>query len=461
MGYDVRATLRFTARGELTIFTDWFLDLALSRVIAAGNVEVMTPTAKHAFGDGTGPCVVARFHDQRAVVAFLTDPDLRLGELFMDGRLTMETGTIYDFLYALLRGSRESRPPLVLRLLDRVRSAGGRFRQANFPSRSRRNVAHHYDLDDRLYRLFLDEDMQYSCAYFESADATLETAQRAKKRHIAAKLCIEPHHRVLDIGCGWGGLALYLSKVARAASVRGITLSEQQLRVAERRRRELAPDRQVDFELADYREISGTYDRIVSVGMFEHVGIGFYERFFASCHRLLAEDGVLLLHTIGCSGPPGFVMPWLNKYIFPGAYVPSLSEIVPIIERCGFVISDLEVLQQHYALTLRSWRERFLARRAEATRIYDERFCRMWEFYLAAGEVAFRCEDANVFQLQLTRAPAVTPITRSYVAARELGLREAEKLDAILHEEGASGGSLPAPQSNESVGAALSSNAAE
>ena len=432
MGYDLLAPMTVTTPGELTIFADRLLDLALSQVVAAGNLEVVTTKAKHTFGDGTGARVVARFHDQRAVFAFLADPDLKLGELFMDGRLTMEAGSIYDFLYVLLRGSRESHPPFLARLLDRARFAGRRFKQANFPSRSRRNVAHHYDLDDRLYRLFLDEDMQYSCAYFERAEANLEAAQLAKKRHIAAKLCIEPEHRVLDIGCGWGGMALYLSNVAGAKSVHGITLSEQQLRVAEMRSAESARPRSVNFELADYREISGTYDRIVSVGMFEHVGISFYDRFFACCHRLLAPDGVLLLHTIGCSGTPGFVMPWLNKYIFPGAYVPSLSEIVPVIERQGFVISDLEVLQQHYALTLRSWRERFLARRAEAAEIYDERFCRMWEFYLAAGEVAFRCEDANVFQLQLTKTPGITPLTRSYIASREQALRDAEKRAASL-----------------------------
>jgi cyclopropane-fatty-acyl-phospholipid synthase len=405
---------------------DRLLVFALSQTVSAGSLEVVTPSGKHTFGDGSGPRVIARFHDLRAVFAFLADPDMKLGELFMDGRLTIEAGSIYDFLYVLLRGSRGSRPPLLARLIDRARFMARRLTSTNFLAQSRRNVAHHYDLDDRLYRLFLDEDMQYSCAYFESADADLATAQLAKKRHIAAKLCIEPGHRVLDIGCGWGGLAIYLSNIAGAESVLGITLSQEQLRIAESRKGECWRNRSVNFALADYRKVLGTYDRIVSVGMFEHVGIGFYDRFFASCHRLLANDGVMLLHTIGCSDRPGFVMPWLNKYIFPGAYVASLSEIVPVIERQGFIISDIEILQQHYALTLRAWRERFLNRRAEAAKLYDERFCRMWEFYLAAGEVAFRCEDVNIFQLQLTKRPAITPMTRSYIASREAALREAE-----------------------------------
>ena len=411
---------------------DRLLNFALARVVSTGNLEIVTPSGKHTFGDGTGPRIAARFHDTRAVLAFIADPDLKLGELFMDGRLTMEAGSVFDLLYALVCNSREGSQPPIGSLIDRARVLARRLNRSNSLGRSRRNVAHHYDLDDRLYRLFLDKDMQYSCAYFENSGADLEAAQLAKKRHIAAKLCIEPHHRVLDIGCGWGGLALYLANVAGAKRVIGITLSEEQLRVARERNSKSGHTGSVDFALIDYRNVAGTYDRIVSVGMFEHVGASFYDRFFAACHRLLADDGIMLLHTIGSSSSPGFVMPWLNKYIFPGAYVPSLSEIVPIIERRGFIISDLEVLQRHYAQTLRSWRERFLNRRAEAVELYDERFCRMWEFYLAAGEVAFLCEDVNVFQLQLSKKPAVTPRTRSYIASRELTLREAEKRTAAL-----------------------------
>jgi len=403
------------------------LDCALSPIVSVGDLLVLTPSGKHKFGDGSGPRVACRFQDSRAILAFVTDPDLKLGELYMDGRLTMEVGSIYDLLCLLLQGSRYRRQPVLARIFDHARSAWARTMQSNFLAQSRRNVAHHYDLDERLYGLFLDNDMQYSCAYFESVDVDLDTAQLAKKRHIAAKLALEPDHRVLDIGCGWGGLALYLSNAAGVASVLGITLSEQQLRIATNRKGEAWSSRSVRFALADYRQVAGTFDRIVSVGMFEHVGIKFYEQFFARCRELLADDGIMLLHTIGCSAPPGFVMPWLNKYIFPGAYVPSLSEIVPVIERQGFVISDIEVLQRHYALTLRHWRERFLNRWSEAAILYDERFCRMWEFYLSAGEAAFQYEDVNVFQIQLTKRPAVTPLTRSYIAARESALHEVER----------------------------------
>jgi len=403
------------------------LVVALSHVVSAGNLAVLTPFGEHKFGDGSGPRVACRFHDSRAISAFIADPDMTLGELYMDGRLTMEAGSIYDFLCLLLQGSRDRRQPLIAGIIDRVRSSWRRATQANFLAQSRRNVAHHYDLDEQLYGLFLDKDMQYSCAYFETADTDLDAAQLAKKRHIAAKLALESHHRVLDIGCGWGGLALYLSDTVGVASVLGITLSERQLRRANHRKRQDGRNRSVEFALVDYRQVWGTFDRIVSVGMFEHVGINFYDRFFGKCHELLADNGVMLLHTIGCSATPGFVMPWLNKYIFPGAYVPSLSEIVPIIERQGFVISDIEVLQRHYALTLRHWRERFLNRWSEAAILYDERFCRMWEFYLSAGEAAFQYEDVNVFQIQLTKQPAVTPLTRSYIAAREAALLEAER----------------------------------
>ncbi len=409
---------------------DKLLVLALQPVVTVGDLVVLTPSGRHRFGDGSGPQVMCRFQDSRAIFSFLTDPDLKLGELYTEGRLTMEAGSIYDLLCLLLRGSRDRKQPPLARIIDRARSAWAHTMQMNFLAQSRRNVAHHYDLDERLYDLFLDKDMQYSCAYFESDDVDLDTAQLAKKRHIAAKLALEPDHRVLDIGCGWGGLSLYLSSAAGVAHVLGITLSEEQLRVATRRQGEASDRRPVTFALTDYREVSGTFDRIVSVGMFEHVGIKFYDRFFAKCHELLKDDGIMLLHTIGCSATPGFVMPWLNKYIFPGAYVPSLSEIVPVIERHGLVISDIEILQRQYALTLRHWRERFLNRWSEAAALYDERFCRMWEFYLSAGEAAFQYEDVSVFQIQMTKRPAVTPLTRSYIAARESTLQEAERQQA-------------------------------
>ena len=407
---------------------DQLLQLALNKVVKRGRLQVTTSRGVTLnSGDGTGAAVSVRFADSGAQWAFLRDPDLQLGELFMDGRLIVDQGTVYDFLMLLLGDSRTQKPPAFIRFVDRLRHATRHFKTKNFRAQARGNVAHHYDLDERLYRLFLDADMQYSCAYFEHDGQSLEDAQLAKKRHIAAKLLVEPQHRILDIGCGWGGLGLYLAEVAGAAHVRGITLSEQQLSVAHARQAKSTRGRQVEFVLQDYRDATGTFDRIVSVGMFEHVGPAFYETYFETCHRLLAPDGVMLLHTIGSSDVPGFTMPWLNKYIFPGAYVAALSEIIPVIERAGLIVSDIEILQLHYAWTLREWRNRFMARRAEAKLLYDERFCRMWEYYLAAGEAAFRCEDVNIFQLQICKAPAVVPATRDYVHLREHMLRQKEQ----------------------------------
>ncbi len=277
----------------------------------------------------------------------------------------------------------------------------------NLPGRSRRNVAHHYDLDGRLYELFLDADRQYSCAYFEHAAQSLEEAQRAKKRHIIAKLQLASHHKVLDIGSGWGGLACSLAQ-AGAREVLGVTLSEEQLAYARQRLTQGPEATKNHVQLQPdglSQHVEGRFDRIVSVGMFEHVGVGSYATFFRTCRKLLADDGVMLLHTIsGCSAGPGFTTPWLDKYIFPGGYVPSLSEIVPEIERAGLLVADIEILRTHYAWTLRAWRDRFMARRSEAAKLYDERFCRMWEYYLAAAEVAFRCEDLVIFQIQITRS---------------------------------------------------------
>jgi cyclopropane-fatty-acyl-phospholipid synthase len=290
--------------------------------------------------------------------------------------------------------------------------------QRNTTGQAKRNVSHHYDLDGRLYRLFLDPDLQYSCAYFEHPRKSLDEAQLAKKRHIAAKLLIEPEHRVLDIGSGWGGLALYLAKRC-GALVTGITLSKPQLEYARRRAGESGLSSRVSFRELDYRDVDGSFDRIVSVGMFEHVGMGFYDGFFAKAAALLVEDGVMLLHTIGRPHGPGATHPWIRKYIFPGGHAPALSEVLPAIERSGLIITDLEVLHLHYGLTLRAWRERFLARHREAEMIYGKRFCRMWEFYLAMVECGFRHGDLSVFQIQLAKRLGVVPLTRDYVWVRE------------------------------------------
>jgi cyclopropane-fatty-acyl-phospholipid synthase len=314
-----------------------------------------------------------------------------------------------------------------LRAAEQLRYALRNLAQRNNIVRARRNTAHHYDLDARLYQLFLDQDQQYSCAYFERDGATLDEAQLAKKRHIAAKLLVTPGDRVLDIGCGWGGMALYLAEVC-GAHVTGITLSTEQLAVARRRAKEAEQQSRADFHLQDYREIKERFDRIVSVGMFEHVGIGFYDAFFQQVARLLDDNGVMLLHTIGLGGPPAPTNPWVAKYIFPGGYLPSLSEITPAIERAGLLVTDVEILRFHYAETLKLWRERFLARRAEAAALYDERFCRMWEFYLAAAECTFRFEQTVVFQIQITKSMQSVPVTRDYIASREADLRRRDSV---------------------------------
>jgi cyclopropane-fatty-acyl-phospholipid synthase len=288
------------------------------------------------------------------------------------------------------------------------------------------NVARHYDLDGRLYSLFLDADKQYSCGYFETADATLDDAQLAKKRHLAAKLLIEPGHRVLDIGSGWGGLGLYLAEMT-GANVTGVTLSQKQLQVSKARAAERNLTQSAKFLLQDYREVSGPFDRIISVGMFEHVGVDFYETYFRRCAELLTDDGVMVLHSIGRSEGPDASNPWIAKYIFPGGYIPALSEAIPAIERAGLLVCDIEILRLHYAETLKAWRERFMARREEAVRLYDQRFARMWEFYLAACEMTFRKQNMMVFQIQLTKRQGVGPMTRDYIGREEARLRSIER----------------------------------
>jgi cyclopropane-fatty-acyl-phospholipid synthase len=303
-----------------------------------------------------------------------------------------------------------------------IRKALRSLYQRNSESRAKRNVAHHYDLDGRLYELFLDADRQYSCAYFEHPEQTIEEAQLAKKRHIAAKLLVEPGHSVLDIGSGWGGLALYLAEQC-GAEVTGITLSDEQLAIAQKRAIQRGLAGPVSFLLQDYRAIKGQFDRIVSVGMFEHVGVGYYDTFFSKAADLLADDGVMVLHSIGSIDGPGVTNPWMTKYIFPGGYSPALSEVLPAIERAGLIVTDIEILRLHYAQTLRAWRERFVSRRAEAEALYDERFFRMWEFYLAGCEAAFRFGGLMVFQIQLAKKLDAVPLTRGYIADREVALR--------------------------------------
>ncbi len=403
------------------------LQRALTPMVTTGALVVIAADGERLeFGDGAEPRATARFHDAAAQWAVLLDPDLKTGEMFTDGRLTIEQGTVYDFLALVLQNSLDAEDPWFIKLLDRWRMGLSRWRQRNLAGRSRRNVAHHYDLGDDLYALFLDPDWQYSCAYFEHPGQSLADAQLAKKRHVAAKLALRSGDRVLDIGCGWGGMACYLAETAQAGEVVGVTLSEEQIAAARERTAARGLDGRVSFQLQDYRAVQGRFDRIVSVGMFEHVGLAFYETFFKTCRRLLADDGVMLLHTIGTSDEPCLTNPWVTKHIFPGGHLPSLSDIVSAVERNGLTITDVEVLRLHYADTLRAWREAFMARRAQASALFDERFCRMWEFYLALSEAAFRHQDIVVFQLQIARRPTAAPLTRDYIAAAEAELRERE-----------------------------------
>jgi cyclopropane-fatty-acyl-phospholipid synthase len=408
---------------------DWLLSIFLRRFIRQGSFTVTTAAGKrYTFGDGTGPAIAVRFTTAKAQRSALLNPELRLGEAYMDGTFVVEQGSIADVLALLLRQERIAVPKWALpwRL---VRHLFRRLQQFNPRSRSLRNVAHHYDLDGRLYSLFLDADQQYSCAYFDSPDASLDDAQLAKKRHLAAKLFVPPGANVLDIGCGWGGLALYLASVA-GAHVTGITLSREQHARATQRALEHGRAKDAIFRLEDYRDVAGRFDRIISVGMFEHVGVGFYDTYFRKCAQLLDDNGIFLLHSIGRSGPPSVTNPWIAKYIFPGGYIPALSEIVPRAQRAGLMVTDVEVLQLHYAFTLKAWRERFLAHREEVERLYDARFVRMWEFYLASSEMAFRESDMVVFQVQMAKRKGVVPQTRDYIAREEARLRAAESAAA-------------------------------
>jgi cyclopropane-fatty-acyl-phospholipid synthase len=399
------------------------LQAGLTRFIRNGNLRLNFASGNSLkFGDGTGTPVTVRIQSHRALARLLLDPELRLGEAYMSGDLVMEEGTIADLLALLMSQGSHGQLPFFARPQAMWRYSRRRLDQFNYRRRSKRNVAHHYDLDGRLYSLFLDADRQYSCAYFERPDQSLDDAQLAKKRHLAAKLLLKQGQRALDIGCGWGGLGLYLAEYC-GAQVTGVTLSEEQLKLARGRAIERNLTDRVDFRLQDYRDIRERFDRIVSVGMFEHVGVSHFGAFFRQCARLLTDDGVMVLHSIGRSEGPSATNPWIDKYIFPGGYIPALSEVLPAIERAGLVVTDIEILRLHYAETLLHWRTRFMARAEEAARLYDERFVRMWEFYLAASEMAFRHQGMMVFQIQLAKRVDAVPLTRDYIGQEEERLR--------------------------------------
>lgn len=366
------------------------------------------------------------FADAGAVRALLLDPELRLGEMYMDRRIQVENGTIRDLLMML--GTIDSRRMWSRHLLGGLRRAARTLQRINTLRAARANVAHHYDLDSGLYELFLDEDRQYSCAYFEREDMSLDEAQLAKKRHVASKLHLEPGMRVLDIGSGWGGLGLYLAETA-GVDVTGVTLSERQHQISNERASKRGLADRVRFEMLDYRKVKGHFDRIVSVGMFEHVGARHFLQYFRQCRRLLGPRGVMLLHTIGRLESRGGANPWIQRYIFPGGYIPAMSETVEAVERAALRVTDVEVLRRHYAMTLNHWRERFLSRREDVLRMFDERFLRMWEFYLAACEMAFVHRNLSVFQIQASPRIDTLPITRDYLRENRELLRQRESPD--------------------------------
>ncbi|MCC2112626.1 MAG: class I SAM-dependent methyltransferase, partial [Hyphomicrobiales bacterium] len=352
------------------------LKLILTRTIRRGTLEAIDAAgATHRFGDGTGTLVRIRFMTPADERKFALNPELQIGELYMSGGMRMEVGEIYDLIALSVANTHGMKLPLPLKVIRWLLHATRRLRQLNTPLKARRNVAHHYDLDGRLYDLFLDADRQYSCAYFRTTYDDLEEAQLAKKRHIAAKMVLKPGQKILDIGSGWGGLGIYLGEIAEV-DVTGVTLSEEQHALSETRAADRGIDDHVRFRLQDYRHVSERFDRIVSVGMFEHVGVSHYRQFFRKIHDLLADDGVMLLHSIGRFDGPSYTSPWIAKYIFPGGYIPALSEVIPAIERAGLKITDIEILRLHYAETLRQWRERFMVHWDAAADLYDERFCR-------------------------------------------------------------------------------------
>lgn len=403
----------------------FLLSHLLKRFVKIGTLTVIDAHGhRHVFRGEAGPQVTFRMTDKTLHRRMFFNPDLALGEGYMNGTLQFEDCTIYDFLH-LFNLNRLSLGAYPLQSVVRKISKTFRFLQQHNPvGKAREHVAHHYDLSRDLYALFLDIDQQYSCAYFEHESDTLEQAQENKKRHIAAKLLLQPGQRILDIGCGWGGLALELAQMADVEVV-GVTLSTEQHQVATERARELGLSDRVHFELRDYRDLTQRFDRIVSVGMFEHVGVKHYDEFFSKVKNLLTDDGVMLLHSIGRMSPPGTTGPWIRKYIFPGGYTPSMSEVFAATERQRLWVTDVEILRLHYAETLRHWAQRFQANREQVAKLYDERFCRMWEFYLACAEMVFRHGSGMVFQMQLAKDRHAVPQTRDYMF--ESALQQVDK----------------------------------
>ncbi|WP_334146356.1 cyclopropane-fatty-acyl-phospholipid synthase family protein [Hyphomicrobium sp.] len=399
----------------------------LKSFVRLGTLKVIDAESRvHVFGGRQpGPDVTMRLTDPTLYRSLFFNPELAAGEAYMDGRMSFEDSTLRDFLtlFSVNRLSLGSYP--LQKALRTVSRGMKRFQQANPVGKAQKNVSHHYDIGNDFYGLFLDRGMQYSCAYFTSDDDTLEQAQQNKLRLIAAKLDLKPGQKVLDIGCGWGDMALYLARMADV-KVLGVTLSKEQCKLANEKAKALGLTDRVRFELRDYRDLTERFDRIVSVGMFEHVGVHHYGEFFAKVNALLSDTGVMLLHSIGHMSPPGTASPWLRKYIFPGAYSPALSEVFTAVEQNSLWVTDLEFLRLHYAKTLAHWDSRFQANRAKVAEMYDERFCRMWEFYLISAEMMFRTGSQLVFHMQLAKTRDAVPIVRDYITDTQRAYAELE-----------------------------------
>lgn len=395
------------------------LDRMLNQMVRKGAMELTYPdTTQRFYGDPNARPVRVTLRSPDLPRRLILNPDLASGEGYMNGELTIGDDDLYGYLGLIIANMGHGHHTWVLRANMLRRLWMRRFRQFNPMPRSRANVAHHYDLSGALYDLFLDEDKQYSCAYFRTPEDTLEQAQANKKAHIGAKLLIEPGMRVLDIGCGWGGMGLTLAQDFGARVV-GVTLSEEQHKIARQRATKAGLSDRVDFRLQDYRKVEGKFDRIVSVGMFEHVGVPHYREYFRHVHDRLTDDGVALIHTIGRATPPAGTSAWVDKYIFPGGYVPAMSETMAAVEHEDLYATDVEIWRLHYAQTICHWYQRFVAQEETARALYDERFCRMWRYYLVASELTFRLNRQVVFQFQLTRRQRAVPLTRDYLYAHD------------------------------------------
>ena len=411
-----------------------FLPKLLNKAIHKGQISLKGPdgSVQVIGGKEPGPEVAIHITDPKLDWKIALNPELYAGEAYMYGGLVMEKGTIYNLLELFFVNKRtfDLTPNQIFwkTIMRKLR----RFHQHNPISRARANVQHHYDIGNDLYRLFLDADMQYSCGYFEHGNESLEDAQLVKKRHIASKIQVRDGQRILDIGCGWGGLGLYLGHLADVEVV-GVTLSKEQLAIAQKRAELAGVADRVSFQLMDYREVTGSFDRIVSVGMLEHVGVGHLDEYFMTVRDRMGPEGLALIHTISGKSPPGITSQFLTKYIFPGGYSPSLSEAVAAVERTGLWALDVEVWRKHYGWTLQHWKERCEAKRDEIIALYDEPFYRMWEFYLSACEGAFMYGSSHVIQMQLARERAAAPLTRDYIAkeAETIRAKESEFLPRI------------------------------